>query len=742
MPDLFIEINDEQGRPVSDASAGWAVIRPDGSSRAEEPAEDLPGSERKRARVPDSGETDIILRRPGAPVLRVRLDFAHGPNEAKFVRGRPSMMTLRSERVQGRQERVLVLRVTWGDVEEVVLIAGADTHADFDSPQRARNQAFVGMALRRFRQMGSLLAAAPERGIIRVNRSCVLTLVQFDNRTPRSAFHHLLLGRGTRDLPGPEIGRTAGSVLMYSRPVSNISIMHVYEYLTWAGRNRPGTIRAIEFLSHGYWIGPALENTFRTPWYDFCHAGCPIDRPHGSFYFKLHDPLDIFEHQAGNEIDYVCGINFAVPAGIARTRQHDGRAQSDVDPRNTDFVSTVLPSDITRSIKASLSADAQLRVWGCNVSDVGGRMRATARRGSLGGNVLINQESQFRRPPIPQHWSVRAEDVKLLYLSMMRRSYGQALATHLDRPCYVAPLGAGSIYTPTPQLRGMQVQASLARPLLPLLRSLPGFSEPDEAGYYRLVPDPPRYVANIKILISGFAPFGGSTSNAASEAVRRIQNIRPQIEVPPWIELNLEQYLLSDVHVVWSCPGAHQAQSHDGARRILERAQDLDADLVILVGESSAMARSSVDIRIEYYARNRGCGTDTLGNDLPFDSVLVPGWPEILKSSVPSHAWAKAIFDLRHKRPIHRVHIPHEKGLFSSAGEFICNEAYYQLLQEAAQSGRWVSFVHVAAYRTPERYDYLRDAIMRISQTFIEEMLWARVPYGREATSKVRARRQ
>lgn len=106
----------------------------------------------------------------------MRLNLGLGPDDAKFVRGRPSMMTLHSERVQGAQHSLYVLRATWENVEEVVLVAGADTHASEPENPRDPDERFVRIALRRFRAMGSS-RPAPQRGIIRVNRSCMLTLV-------------------------------------------------------------------------------------------------------------------------------------------------------------------------------------------------------------------------------------------------------------------------------------------------------------------------------------------------------------------------------------------------------------------------------------------------------------------------------------------------------------------------------------------------------------------------------------
>jgi hypothetical protein len=152
--------------------------------------------------------------------------------------------------------------VTWHQPEEVIFCAGRDTRRDGAS-------VFPGIAIRRFAHMAKAAPVCdPDRGIVEVHRSCVLTLFEFDG--DQSRIHYLLPGRGTlsigrrtwrapvalmRTLTTEEFRSEMLGQTQASANPERLSITQVYDYLEQLGGhlNRRNTVMAFEQFGHAYW---------------------------------------------------------------------------------------------------------------------------------------------------------------------------------------------------------------------------------------------------------------------------------------------------------------------------------------------------------------------------------------------------------------------------------------------------------------------------------------------------------
>jgi pyrrolidone-carboxylate peptidase len=771
--DLFVHARDPRGNTIDAVIVSWRLNQ----GTENRGTLDATNGHLRLDNVPDDREFIVKLERPNAPAIEVLLNLSLR-GDRKFVRGRPTVMRLVQQRGQLRGSRSrsrYLLTITLHEPQEVVLCAGADTHHRRRSP-------FVPIALRRFaRMVRSRRRGSSSGGVVRVNPSCVLTLFEFNG--DQSARHHLLPGRGMRDLPGD--AHRAGVVLMSSiRPpmpeeLGGRGIVGVYAYLAQAGRLRPGTVQAFELMSHAYWIGPVLENTSRAGKAVNCFQSCPTHGEHGAVVFDLPKqlPLVVYYPSRENEEGVLhlisrCLLSVRDRATPPITMPHVSRVHNDLDPRNTDFV--VLRHENVENMKKALSPECVLRVWGCSNGDMGPRWRMVASRGHDRGaeNTLVTVRSSYHPggARIPQEWKLRRGDIRLLYLSEARRAYAQAIADALERPCYAAGPGTWSDYVATPTLGGMEVNPGMVRVMRGFARRYLGLSraDEDEAGYFRFRPNPPRQPANIKVLVTGFAPFGGETANASTDAVSALResDVRRNINVPPWLDLDLSLLTEVNVDVVWTCPAARAEpvqpvrRNHPplrGAEGILRRAQQIDAAIVVIVGESGRLGRSLTHVRVEQFANNTGRSAleDNDGNMLAQDGEIFPGQKATLESVVPRITWARMVHNLLkdgfgvHIPDVAAAQVTHEQNgetllRENLAGEFICNESFYRLLleskvgdQRADPSGRWVTALHVGAFRDAFSVAQLGRVLTRVVATLVEDMLWATEIYGRQGRLRV-----
>lgn len=164
----------------------------------------------------------------------------------------------------------------------------------------------------------------------------------------------------------------------------------------------------------------------------------------------------------------------------------------------------------------------------------------------------------------------------------------------------------------------------------------------------------------MKLLFTGFEPFGGETVNPAWEAVQRLPG-----HIGAWKLTKLQ------VPTVFG----------SAAECVLSRAQTLLPDAVVCVGQAGgrrAVTPELVAINLQYasIADNRG--------QQPQDVPCIPGAPSAYFSTLPVRRMAEAI---------RAAGLPGE--LSYSAGSFVCNDLLFRLLHRYDGTQTRVCFIHV-----------------------------------------------
>ncbi len=166
-----------------------------------------------------------------------------------------------------------------------------------------------------------------------------------------------------------------------------------------------------------------------------------------------------------------------------------------------------------------------------------------------------------------------------------------------------------------------------------------------------------------RVLVTSFEPFGGHAVNASVEVGRALAGSPPACGVIDWLVLPV---------VAGVC-----------AERAWAQVEAARPDLVLALGQ----AGSTPHVRLE----DRAVNFDFFhfpdnGGNLPRGQPVVPGGPAVLRTGV---SLAPVIEEVR------RTGLPID--LSFSAGSYVCNHYYYQLLHRAglaAPSPR-VLFVHL-----------------------------------------------
>lgn len=166
----------------------------------------------------------------------------------------------------------------------------------------------------------------------------------------------------------------------------------------------------------------------------------------------------------------------------------------------------------------------------------------------------------------------------------------------------------------------------------------------------------------MKILVTGFTPFGGETINPSWEAVRRLPDG------------------IGDAELFKREIPTEFAASADVLRAAMA---ELHPDAVLCVGQyggasSIRVERVAVNLRDARIADNAG--------KQPTDEPIIPGAPAAYFATIPTRGIVEA---LRERG------IPAQ--LSYSAGTFVCNSLLYAALHECAQSCPAVrcGFLHV-----------------------------------------------
>lgn len=168
----------------------------------------------------------------------------------------------------------------------------------------------------------------------------------------------------------------------------------------------------------------------------------------------------------------------------------------------------------------------------------------------------------------------------------------------------------------------------------------------------------------MRVLLSGFAPFGGSGLNPSWEAVRRLDGI----QATDTIELFATKLPVS---------------YREAADRLFASARVICPDVIIAVGQAGGRKV----ITPELYATNMNDSknADNEGVVLCGQQILEDG-PQQYGSSLPVHDIVGSLTKLG---------IP--VGLSENAGSFVCNHVFYKLMHELQKSEKPIvgGFIHV-----------------------------------------------
>lgn len=167
----------------------------------------------------------------------------------------------------------------------------------------------------------------------------------------------------------------------------------------------------------------------------------------------------------------------------------------------------------------------------------------------------------------------------------------------------------------------------------------------------------------IKILLTGFEPFGGESINPSFEAIKDIHLNDENLELH-----TLEVPVLFDV----------------SAQKVLDKIKEIKPDIIIMVGQAGG--RKSISI--ERVAINiDDSETPDNGGFKPIDRIIsVFGSPAYF-STLP-------IKDI--EKSIQKAHIP--VSVSNSAGTYVCNHIMYHVLHELVSTDQpfvKAGFIHV-----------------------------------------------
>lgn len=166
----------------------------------------------------------------------------------------------------------------------------------------------------------------------------------------------------------------------------------------------------------------------------------------------------------------------------------------------------------------------------------------------------------------------------------------------------------------------------------------------------------------MKILVTGFEPFGGETRNPSAEVVERLPDTVAGAEI---IKL-----ILPTVR-------------YEAPRKVMQAVKEHCPDAVLSIGQAGGRAAVSVErvaVNLDDYRI-----PDNAGNQ-PADEPVVPGGPDAYLTNLPVKAMVEAI---------QRVGVPAQISL--SAGTFVCNHVLYQVRHdlEERHPGVGNGFIHI-----------------------------------------------
>lgn len=164
----------------------------------------------------------------------------------------------------------------------------------------------------------------------------------------------------------------------------------------------------------------------------------------------------------------------------------------------------------------------------------------------------------------------------------------------------------------------------------------------------------------MKLLITGFEPFGGSSINAAWSAVDSLPE-----RIGAW---ELHKLQLPTVFGT-------------AAQRVLAAAEELRPDAVLCVGQAGGRGgvtpeMAALNLRFARIPDNAG--------QSPMDEPVIPGGPAAYFATLPARVMTNAI---------QAAGLP--AAVSYSAGVFVCNDLFYSLLHHFRDTPTRVGFIHV-----------------------------------------------
>lgn len=151
-------------------------------------------------------------------------------------------------------------------------------------------------------------------------------------------------------------------------------------------------------------------------------------------------------------------------------------------------------------------------------------------------------------------------------------------------------------------------------------------------------------VKTMKILVTGFEPFGGETRNPSAEVVEHLPDTIAGAEIV--------KLILPTVR-------------YEAPQRVAEALERYRPDVVLSIGQAGGRTAVSVErvaVNLDDYRI-----PDNAGNQ-PQEEPVVPGGPDAYLTNLPVKAMAEAI---------RAAGVPAEVSL--SAGTFVCNHVLYSV---------------------------------------------------------------
>ena len=189
----------------------------------------------------------------------------------------------------------------------------------------------------------------------------------------------------------------------------------------------------------------------------------------------------------------------------------------------------------------------------------------------------------------------------------------------------------------------------------------------------------------MKILITGFQPFGGQRVNPAWEAVRKLPDV-------------LGDKVLWKLEIPVTFGGAFDA--------VEAKAAEVDPDVILCVGQAGGRDAVTPE-RIAVNLQDASI-PDNAGNQ-PVDLPVAADGANAYFTTLPVKAMAAAV---------RAQDIPCR--LSCTAGTYVCNDVFYRLLHRYRDTGKRVGFVHVPFLPEQGSPNLPLNSIVRALQAMLE----------------------